>query len=162
MATTSRPSTTTAPAERSSARREALVVDRPVRVVEPDDRRDQEREEEPVAEVEVPALGAWEFGEEQAKAIRQPAVYILGGDSPPFFGEGAELLRSWIAAGVKYDPTAPRVTKLEMFPKSAVIQLPGQKQQLSVFAMSVWHHCCRSGLSVWQNSSPGFFSQVYV
>jgi hypothetical protein len=45
-----------------------------------------------------------------------------------------ELLRAWIAAGVKYDPDAPRVTKLEMFPKSATIPLPGGKQQLAVYA----------------------------
>jgi Protein of unknown function (DUF1553)/Protein of unknown function (DUF1549) len=45
-----------------------------------------------------------------------------------------ELFRAWIAAGVKYDPNSPRVTKLEMFPKSAVIPLPGMKQQLAVYA----------------------------
>src|SRR5262249_1848252 len=44
-----------------------------------------------------------------------------------------ELLRAWIAAGVKYDPDAPRVTKLEMLPKSATIPLPGGKQQLAVY-----------------------------
>ena len=45
-----------------------------------------------------------------------------------------ELLRSWIAAGVRYDSGSPRVTKLEMLPKSAVIPLAGMKQQLAIYA----------------------------
>jgi hypothetical protein len=45
-----------------------------------------------------------------------------------------ELFRAWIASGVKYDPNSPRVTKLEMFPKSATIPLPNMKQQLAVYA----------------------------
>jgi pimeloyl-ACP methyl ester carboxylesterase len=47
-------------------------------------------------EVELPALPLWDFGEQQAKAIRQPARYILGSESGPFFTEGAELLCSWL------------------------------------------------------------------
>jgi pimeloyl-ACP methyl ester carboxylesterase len=47
-------------------------------------------------EVELPALPGWEFGEEQARAIAAPAVYVLGSESGPFFAEGADLLSSWL------------------------------------------------------------------
>ena len=45
-----------------------------------------------------------------------------------------ELLRSWIADGVKLDLNSPRVAKLEVLPQSAVIPLPGMKQQMAVLA----------------------------
>src|SRR5262249_31337559 len=45
-----------------------------------------------------------------------------------------ELFRSWVAAGVKLDLNSPRVTGIEILPKSPVLPLPGMKQQLSVVA----------------------------
>jgi hypothetical protein len=45
-----------------------------------------------------------------------------------------ELLRSWIADGVKLDLNSPRVQSLEVLPRSAVIPLPGMKQQIAVRA----------------------------
>jgi hypothetical protein len=45
-----------------------------------------------------------------------------------------ELLRGWIADGVKLDLDSPRVKGIEVFPKSSVIQLPGMKQQIAVHA----------------------------
>ncbi len=45
-----------------------------------------------------------------------------------------DLLREWIADGVKFDGGSPRVTKLEVLPKSAVIPLPGMKQQMAAYA----------------------------
>jgi hypothetical protein len=45
-----------------------------------------------------------------------------------------ELLRSWIADGVKLDLNSPRVQSLEVLPKSSVIPLPGLKQQIAVRA----------------------------
>src|SRR5437773_2593444 len=45
-----------------------------------------------------------------------------------------ELIRQWIAQGVKLDLTAPRVTKVEVTPAMNVIPLPGMKQQLTVWA----------------------------
>jgi hypothetical protein len=45
-----------------------------------------------------------------------------------------ELLRAWIAAGVKFDGNAPRVTKIDVLPRSAVIPLPGMRQQTAVYA----------------------------
>jgi hypothetical protein len=45
-----------------------------------------------------------------------------------------ELLRAWIADGVKFDADSPRVTALAIQPRGAVIGLPGMKQQMAVFA----------------------------
>ena len=45
-----------------------------------------------------------------------------------------ELFRAWIASGVKFDEQSTRVTKIELFPKSATIPLPEMKQQLAVYA----------------------------
>jgi hypothetical protein len=45
-----------------------------------------------------------------------------------------ELLRSWIADGVKLDLNSPRVQSLEVLPKSSVIPLPGMRQQIAVRA----------------------------
>lgn len=45
-----------------------------------------------------------------------------------------ELLSRWIGQGVKLDIDAPRVTKIEVTPASAVIPLIGMKQQVTVWA----------------------------
>jgi hypothetical protein len=45
-----------------------------------------------------------------------------------------ELLRIWIAEGVKLDLNSPRVTGIDIAPKSAVLPLPGMKQQMAVLA----------------------------
>ncbi|MFL5241996.1 MAG: DUF1549 domain-containing protein [Gemmataceae bacterium] len=45
-----------------------------------------------------------------------------------------ELLRAWIAAGVKLDLNAPHVSKIEIFPKGPVVPLIGMKQQTAVMA----------------------------
>jgi hypothetical protein len=55
---------------------------------------------------------------------------VLTGPGEPYY----ELLREWIAAGVKFDGDSTRVTKLDVFPKSAVIPLPGMKQQVAIYA----------------------------
>ncbi|MBL9122539.1 MAG: DUF1549 domain-containing protein [Planctomycetaceae bacterium] len=50
-------------------------------------------------------------------------------------GEPAyDLLREWIAAGVKFDKDAPRVVSIELFPKDPSLPLPGMKQQMAVLA----------------------------
>jgi hypothetical protein len=50
-------------------------------------------------------------------------------------GEPAyELLRAWIADGAKLDRDSSRVTKIEVLPGTAVIPLPGMKQQMAVRA----------------------------
>ena len=45
-----------------------------------------------------------------------------------------ELLKLWIAQGVKLDTMAPKVTRIEVTPPSTVIPRPGMKQQLTVWA----------------------------
>jgi hypothetical protein len=44
------------------------------------------------------------------------------------------LIREWISQGVKLDLNSPRVTKIDVNPKSPVIPLIGMKQQLAVTA----------------------------
>jgi pimeloyl-ACP methyl ester carboxylesterase len=46
--------------------------------------------------VDLPALSAWEFGSEDAAAVSQPVLSVLGADSGRLFVEGAALLRSWL------------------------------------------------------------------
>jgi pimeloyl-ACP methyl ester carboxylesterase len=46
--------------------------------------------------VELPALIEWKFGAEQAAAIRQPALSILGTQTRPLWVEVAARLRSWL------------------------------------------------------------------
>jgi hypothetical protein len=45
-----------------------------------------------------------------------------------------EMLRSWIANGVKFDANSPRVTSIDINPKGPVLPLVGMKQQLIVTA----------------------------
>ena len=46
--------------------------------------------------VELPALTDWSFGAEQAAAIRQPVLSVLGSNTAPLWIEVAELLRDSI------------------------------------------------------------------
>jgi len=46
--------------------------------------------------VDLPALSAWEFGSEDAAAISQPVLSVLGTESGRLFVEGAALLHSWL------------------------------------------------------------------
>jgi len=55
---------------------------------------------------------------------------VLTQPGEPFY----ELMRSWIADGVKLDLNSPRVQSIEVLPKSSVIPLPGMKQQIAVRA----------------------------
>ena len=45
-----------------------------------------------------------------------------------------EMLRAWIADGVKFDGDTHRVASVEIFPKNPIIPLPGMKQQMVVLA----------------------------
>ena len=47
--------------------------------------------------VDLPALSVWEFGSEDAAAVSQPVLSVLGSDSERLFVEGAALLRSRLA-----------------------------------------------------------------
>jgi hypothetical protein len=45
-----------------------------------------------------------------------------------------EIIKAWIAAGVKLDRESSRVSSIEVTPRSAVVPLPGMKQQMAVIA----------------------------
>ena len=45
-----------------------------------------------------------------------------------------ELVRQWIMQGVKLDLSAPRVTKIEVFPVNPIVPREGMKQQITVMA----------------------------
>jgi hypothetical protein len=51
-------------------------------------------------------------------------------DGDPYY----EMLRSWIAGGVKLDLKAPKVKSIEIFPKGPVVPLIGMKQQMAIVA----------------------------
>jgi hypothetical protein len=50
--------------------------------------------------------------------------------SDPYYA----VLRAWVAQGLKLDLEAPRVVRLEIFPKDPLLPLPGMKQQFAVLA----------------------------
>jgi pimeloyl-ACP methyl ester carboxylesterase len=45
---------------------------------------------------EMPALGAWQFGPEEAARVRTPGLLLRGSRSRPWFSENQELLASWL------------------------------------------------------------------
>ncbi len=45
-----------------------------------------------------------------------------------------ELVRSWIAGGLKLDLDSPRVASIEIFPKNPIVPMPGMTQQMRVLA----------------------------
>ena len=56
-------------------------------------------------QVELPALGEWQFTEEFARHISQPVLSVLGGDSGKItdaFPEGHALLQSWLPQAVSF------------------------------------------------------------
>ncbi len=55
---------------------------------------------------------------------------VLTQPAEPYY----ELLRSWIADGVKLDLNSPRVKAIDVTPKNSVIPLAGMKQQIAVRA----------------------------
>lgn len=46
--------------------------------------------------IELPALGSWTFGSEQAAAISQPVLSVRGSDTEPLWVEVADVLRDWL------------------------------------------------------------------
>jgi pimeloyl-ACP methyl ester carboxylesterase len=45
--------------------------------------------------IELPAISAWAFGPEQAAAIAQPVLSVLGSETVQLFVEGRPLLHAW-------------------------------------------------------------------
>ena len=46
--------------------------------------------------VEMPAITEWQMGREEASAITQPTLYVLGSKSLPMFAEGCAQLQAWL------------------------------------------------------------------
>jgi pimeloyl-ACP methyl ester carboxylesterase len=46
--------------------------------------------------VDLPALSAWEFGSDDAAAVSQPVLSVLGAETGRLFVDGAALLRTWL------------------------------------------------------------------
>ena len=55
---------------------------------------------------------------------------VLAQPGEPYY----EILKSWIADGVRLEQGGPRVSKVEVHPTRSTIPLPGMKQQLAVLA----------------------------
>jgi len=62
------------------------------------------------------------------------AVPHTGGVTMNVGDANYEMIRRWIADGVKQDLAATRVRSIEVIPKTIAIAMPGQKQQFSVIA----------------------------
>jgi pimeloyl-ACP methyl ester carboxylesterase len=45
---------------------------------------------------DLPSLGTWQFGQEQAAKITQPALTVLGSETAPLYSETHELLNQWL------------------------------------------------------------------
>jgi pimeloyl-ACP methyl ester carboxylesterase len=60
--------------------------------------------------VELPALVAWRFGAEEAAAIRQPILSVLGAETEPLWVDVAQSLRAWFPQVEQL--TVPRVGHL--------------------------------------------------
>ncbi len=55
---------------------------------------------------------------------------VLFAPGEPYY----EMLKAWIADGVKLDLATPRVASIEVFPKGPIVPRPGMKQQFVVIA----------------------------
>jgi len=47
-------------------------------------------------DVELPAIGEWQFTARQAREIFQPVLYVIGSESDAVFKDGKELCEAWI------------------------------------------------------------------
>jgi len=52
---------------------------------------------------DLPALGGWEFGEAQARAITQPALVVVGTETFPLCAESHDLLKAWLPNGEVFE-----------------------------------------------------------
>ncbi len=63
---------------------------------------------------ELPAVQQWEFAQEQASRITQPALAVLGENTAPTFPERLELLLAWLPNVERFDlPNANHLLHLQ-------------------------------------------------
>ena len=60
-----------------------------------------ERDARTLFEIEMPALGDWDFDEQKAQKISQPILHVLGSKSLAVFHEGGKVLHSWFPQRVE-------------------------------------------------------------
>jgi pimeloyl-ACP methyl ester carboxylesterase len=63
-------------------------------------------------QAEMPAVQQFGFGPDDARAVRQPVLNVVGGATAPRFVEGAELVQSWFPDAERF--TLPGATHLLM------------------------------------------------
>jgi pimeloyl-ACP methyl ester carboxylesterase len=54
------------------------------------------RDADTVCRSELPALGEWNFTENDARSVKQPVLNVRGAHTPPFFREVHSRLQSWL------------------------------------------------------------------
>jgi pimeloyl-ACP methyl ester carboxylesterase len=54
-----------------------------------------ERDAATTFEVEIPAIGQWNFDDAKAKKISRPVLNVLGSESGAMYIEGRDLVDSW-------------------------------------------------------------------
>lgn len=52
---------------------------------------------------DLAALGAWEFTEQQARSVVQPALAVVGSESAPLFVQSHELFCQWLPAAESFE-----------------------------------------------------------
>jgi pimeloyl-ACP methyl ester carboxylesterase len=85
--------------------------------------------------VDLPALSAWEFGSEDAAAVSQPVLSVLGADSERLFVDGAALLRSWL----------PKVEDLTVEGVGHLLQIQRREPVARGLAEFFGRHPCAAG-----------------
>jgi pimeloyl-ACP methyl ester carboxylesterase len=60
-----------------------------------------ERDVRTVFEIEMPALGEWNFDKQKARTISQPILHVVGSESLPMFHEIGKVLHSWFPQQVE-------------------------------------------------------------
>lgn len=60
-----------------------------------------DRDVRTIFEIEMPALGEWKFDRQKARAISQPILHVVGGESHAMFHEIGKVLRSWFPQQVE-------------------------------------------------------------
>ena len=65
---------------------------------------------------ELPALGAWCFGAEQAARIDAPVLVVAGAESPPIFAQRQGLLLDWLPRAESFTLAEPGISCLSRSP----------------------------------------------
>lgn len=66
-----------------------------------------ERDVRTLFEIELPALGEWEFDMQKARTLSQPILHVVGSESLPIFHESRKVLHSWLPLPQLEDLTVP-------------------------------------------------------